>query len=325
MKKKSALILGLILLLVGGVAYAELPPRVSWTPGQLKPVSIAPGGSASYNFTLTHTGILPVLFTHQLRVVAEGSIVPYVTITQPKFPSVFKKGNQATLSVKVMVSTTTPLSVKDGQLVLKRFITVKVGKGTKEIVTDVWRADALPVELTFSTIPLPADPDKTTDEATILGVDIGGPAGAPNGVPDRIDRWIGFTAPESEKKRAAMTLGAKAQQDFFKDYLAHLGEDPNDPAVVARVLAADTRIKAGHCSMYAFGVRPGFSIDDAPWKTYRKNSEELDALFMDTPDRIRAFWKSEKPLVATGGPNVQPEQFRQECLDLGLDLDALPN
>ena len=316
MKKKSALILGLILLLVGGVAYAELPPRVSWTPGQLKPVSIAPGGSASYNFTLTHTGILPVLFTHQLRVVAEGSIVPYVTITQPKFPSVFKKGNQATLSVKVMVSTTTPLSVKDGQLVLKRFITVKVGKGTKEIVTDVWRADALPVELTFSTIPLPADPGEA-GKATLAGIDADR-----DGVRDDMQRQIVFLFPDSEKKRAGLMEETRRNQTFL------LG---NYPAGETGKLQSWTNFvavgKSQTCSNLLFGVGIDSTSTYEQLEAVHTLRRNFAALFQNTPDRARKFNDALGHIGGKALPNISSNetQERQECTDVGINPDAFSN
>jgi hypothetical protein len=81
--------------------------------------------------------------TNQLRVIAEGDIAPFVTLIQSSFPLVFKRGDAVTVRVTVSVPATTPLSVKTGELILNRVL--PNGK-----VTEVWRAEALPVELTFS-------------------------------------------------------------------------------------------------------------------------------------------------------------------------------
>ena len=317
MNKRKSTLLGLALFLISGVVLAvTLPPKISWNPAQLNPASIAPGQTASFSVALIHTGILPIPATNQLRVVAEGDILPFVTVTQPTFPPVIKEGNSVNINLTVTVPQGTPLSVVKGNLTLNRILP----NGT---VKEVWRADALPLELTFSSFFIPPAPNKALDEATIEGVDSDA-----NGVPDRADRFIAFAAPESEKKRMAMTLSAKAQQDFFLDYLDHLGEDPNDATVVERVRGmADVRAKTLYCRMYAFDVHESNSIDDAPWITYKKSSGELRALFMDTSERLRAFQESERPLVATSA-SIRPEtnqEYKQQCLDLGFDPDSLPN
>ena len=133
--KTLSILLGILLLIVGSAAYAALPPRISWTPAQLAPASLAPGTSANYTVVLKHTGILPILATNQLRIAAEGEIKPFVTITQPKFPLVFKRGDQVTVSITISVPANTPAGVKSGNLLLKRIL------NGKEL--EVWRADAL--------------------------------------------------------------------------------------------------------------------------------------------------------------------------------------
>ena len=138
--KTLSIMLGMLLLIAGSAAYAALPPRINWTPAQLAPASMAPGTSTSHTVVLKHTGILPIPFTNQLRIVAEGAIVPFVTITQPKFPPVFKRGNQVTVPITVSVPANTPAGKINGTLVLKRIL------NGKEI--EVWRANALPVTIT---------------------------------------------------------------------------------------------------------------------------------------------------------------------------------
>ena len=43
---------------------------------------------------LKPTGTLPIPATKPLRIVGESGAEPFVTIAQPKFPSVFKRENQ---------------------------------------------------------------------------------------------------------------------------------------------------------------------------------------------------------------------------------------
>jgi hypothetical protein len=74
-----------------------------------------------------------------LRVVAEGAIAPYVTVTPPTFPAVFNRGQSVTFDVMVSVPADAPVGVSDGTLVLKRVIGKKV--------TEVWRAEALAVSV----------------------------------------------------------------------------------------------------------------------------------------------------------------------------------
>jgi len=137
--KRLLLVLGsVLLLLVVGTAGA-LPPRITWNPNPLVTEEIAPGEEVSYAVTLKNTGLIPILAASQLRIVAEGAIVPYVTIEQPKFPSTFKRGQAVTFNVKVSVPDKTSAGEVTGSLVLKRVIRSKV--------VDVWRAEALPVRI----------------------------------------------------------------------------------------------------------------------------------------------------------------------------------
>jgi hypothetical protein len=139
--KTLIIMLGTLLFMLGSAAYAALPSRISWTPAQLSPAGMAPGTSTSHTIVLKHTGILPIPFTNQLRIVAEGAIAPLITITQPRFPSLFKRGDQVTFPITLSVPANTPAGQIKGSLLLKRIL-----KGKE---TEVWRADALPVVLTI--------------------------------------------------------------------------------------------------------------------------------------------------------------------------------
>lgn len=140
LNKIQIFMFGILLLILGSTAQAELPPRISWTPAQLTPASMAPGTSKSYTVVLKHTGILPILFTNQLRIVTEGEVTPFITISQPKFPPIFKRGNQVTFQVTISIPANTPAGIKKGNLVLKRAL-------SNNQVIKVWRADALPVTI----------------------------------------------------------------------------------------------------------------------------------------------------------------------------------
>ena len=136
------ILIGMLLLMVGSAASAALPPRISWTPAQLTPASMAPGTSTSHTVVLKHTGILPIPFTNQLRIVAEGAVAPFVTITQPKFPALFKRGNQVTFQVTISLPANTPAGEIKGSLLLKRILSGRE--------TVVWRADSLPISIQVS-------------------------------------------------------------------------------------------------------------------------------------------------------------------------------
>lgn len=144
LNKTLSILLGMFLLIMGSAAFAALPPpRISWTPAQLTLESMAPGTSANYTVVLKHTGILPIPFTNQLRIVAEGAIAPFVTIAQPRFPALFKRGNQVTFQVTLSLPANTPAGEINGNLVLKRIL-----PNGKE--KEVWRAEALPILIQVS-------------------------------------------------------------------------------------------------------------------------------------------------------------------------------
>jgi hypothetical protein len=317
LKNKKILFAIGIILAISSFAVWATSASVSWDPSRYAPFSIVPGQSTTTIVTFTNNG-QSAINGKKLLLEIRGDVASIVSVTQPNFPTTIKKGESVSVNLSVQTSNDMPIGVIDGSLAL---LETKPNGTTKDIFKT-----ALPIEITISPFLLPPDPG-IEGEATIEGIDIGGgPNGEPNGVRDDIDRWIAFTAPDSEKKRVAMTLSAKAQQDFMIDYLENVGQDPNDEAVIARVRAlADSRIKTGYCLLFVYGVRAGFSSDDVSWKTYSTKSRELEALFMDSPDRIRAFWESEKPLEATNGPILEPDQYKQQCLDLGFDPDQLPN
>jgi hypothetical protein len=331
MNKRNSIILGAVLLLLSGAALAHdtLKQRVSWAPETLNLPSLKPGESTTTSVVLTNASLLKNQKINGEHLAFQITNPNGANITATaKFPKKFEPGEKVTVTLVVSVASSTPAlppRVIAGKVQLIKKDDDDKGKKEKEKGKENDEVKMfekpLTVNIAVSSIPLPPFPNKAEDAKTILGLDVDA-----NGVPDRVEWFIAKTAPDSEKKRAAMTLSAKAQQDFFKDFLAHLGEDPNDAGVIARVRGmADESNRISDCLKYVYGVRPGFSVDDESWKTYRQISSELQAKFMDSPERMRASWQSEKPLVATSGPDIQPEQYKQQCLDLGFNPDQLPN
>lgn len=312
--KRSILIGTAIVLALATFAVWATNTHVIWAPSHFIPSSVAPG--ETMNATVAFKNLGPsAIYGKKLSLEVQGEVAGIVSVAPPSFQKTIKKGDSVSISISVVSPINAPLSVVTGELVL---LEVKPDGTTKQAFNDT-----LPLEITLSPFHLPPAPDTAEDEATIEGVDSDG-----NSVPDRVDRWIGFDAPNSEKKRRALTLSAKAQQDFIRDYLAHLGEDPEAEDVRERVRAmADRRAKAGNCLQYVLGANVGFDVPGAreTWYAYNNKRKEIQVLFMDTPERLRAFWESERPLVATGYPSIPDNQYKQECLDLGLDPDQLPN
>lgn len=131
----------LLLLLAVGAAYA-VPSTVTWVPAPATWV-VTPGEQGTYSEVLTHTGIYPIPIAQQLRVVAKGAIAPYVTITQPTFPTMFKRGNQVTVGITVSVPNDTPFGTINGTLELKRILPNKtylpvLGAAPLTVKVDVW-------------------------------------------------------------------------------------------------------------------------------------------------------------------------------------------
>ena len=161
--KKNAVAGGMIAVLFGAAliavflfysspAPAKSPSRVSWDPPQLATQSMAPGESASYTVVLKNSGAKKIKAKKGLRIVAEGDIAPFVTISQPTFPKKLLSGDEVTVEVTVSIPADAPVSVKTGELVLEH-----VKKKNK--VKYAWRADALPVTVEIlEKLAHPSDP-----------------------------------------------------------------------------------------------------------------------------------------------------------------------
>ncbi|MCI0542801.1 hypothetical protein L0Y69_03580, partial [bacterium] len=187
MKKKLAIILGAVLALVSVGVWAT-NASIMWTPYRLAPASIAPGETLSASVSFVNKGPSTINGTKfALRV--DGDANRIITVGLVSFPQSIKNGDSLTVPLTITVPSSEHIGVVHGELLL---VELHPDGSVKEVVSDT-----LPIEITVSSFHLPPAPDTAEDEATILGVDSDA-----NGVPDRVDRWIGFNAPESEKKRA---------------------------------------------------------------------------------------------------------------------------
>lgn len=288
--KKILLITGLLVLLFTATAWA-IPPRVSWQPEQLIPYSIAPGESREFVVTLKHTGFLPIP-TQQLQVVAEGNAASFVTIAQPSWPPVLKRGNTVDVKLRVTAPTGTPLSVERGELLIKRIL--PNGK-IKEVLFGT-----LPMELTFSIIPLPPDPGEA-GKADLLGIDVD-----QDGVRDDINRYIVFNFPDSEKKREGLKQSARSLNAYLRDR--------EDKAKTRENAIND---KSLDCLGYIFN-------DDLD--TAFKTDDEMIAQFLNTPERSRAQRRADGQMggyVSDNSPSS--ERLARQKAACAFDVDSLSN
>lgn len=288
-------------LFVVGAAWA-LPPRVTWEPERLAPASLARGESATFSVTLKHTGVLPIPATLQLRIVPEGGIVPFVSVTPPVFPPVFKRGNTVTFQVHVTVPANTPFSVMTGKLLLERILP----NGT---VMDVFRAEALPVELTFLSFSLPPDPGEAGNQ-TVEGTDSN-----ENGVRDDVERWIGHSYPSSEKTRAAQFQLAGAFQSMI---IAGVSGNGSDALNLERSLS-----NASDCVRYVMDPRGISSQTHMQARPYVQEKKKLLAEMLNTRDRSMAYAEFHRFLageVIMDPARYTPGDNRQGCVGFDPDL-----
>jgi hypothetical protein len=291
-KKKFSIIIGVVLLLISSSIFAHTS-RLSWTPTELKPMSIAPGESVFIEVKLKASRFRRLRAVKQLQVVAKGEIAPYVSITQPDFPRPFKRGKEVTIGVTITAPDDMPLSVKTGKLVLKRVL--PNGK-----VKRVWRAKKLPVELTFSAIPLPSDPG-TAGKDTLLGIDTD-----ENGVRDDIDRYIVFTHSDSAKVQEALKQEARELSVFLRDA---------DSKELSRANALAEG--ASDCLSYVYDI---YSSDDEAFETYVETKNLLISSFLNTKARSRAYNKADNWLGGMAFGDDEDE--KSKCT---FDPDTLPN
>lgn len=312
-RKIKFLTLAGILLALASFAVFATSASVEWNPNRFAPESIAPGNSANYIVTFINKGPSTINGT-KLSLEIRGEAKTFVSVTQPNFPQTIKKGENVSVTLTIQSPIGTPLRVVNGTLALME-------SKPKGMLKDIFSA-ILPMELTFSTIPLPPDPGEM-GKMTIEGIDVGGnPDGTPNGVRDDIDRYIAFTFPNSEKARMGLTQYAKEDQKFIEDFLA----TANDPVEQKRVTRenADVSSKAMQCSWYTLGyhenslTEPEEILDNA-FAVQKK----LEAQFLNTIERQKVYLDADYLLGGTGGNTSSDD--RTLCQGFGFDPDLLPN
>lgn len=277
-------VIGVLLsLFVVGAAWA-LPPRVSWEPERLAPASLAPGESATYSLTLVHTGFLPIPATRQLRIVPEGAIAHYVTVIPPVFPPVLKRGDRVSVQVTVTAPADAPLSVVRDEILLERIL--PNGK-----TLEVFRAEALPVELTFSPIALPPDPGES-GKVTVEGIDSNA-----DGVRDDIERFITLTFGSSAK-----TVSALRQEAIYSQKALLTQTREESLALIPEM------VRAVECMEY-------LKVPDSA-------SKAITARIINTDARYRA-WAADEGRVSGHGWKIRlPDQWKSSC---ATNPDSLPN
>lgn len=286
------ILLGAFLGLFGIGAWAATP-HLAWIPDRLAPDSFVPGTNTSYLVTLQNLGPKPLSEAPHLTVEVRGDIAPYVTVQDPKFPGAIRSGGMIGITLRIAVPTDVPLSVKRGELVLLK----RLPNGTvkEEFLPP------LPVELTFSAIPMPGDPGEAGKQ-DLLGIDSNG-----NGVRDDIERYIVFAYPDSAKRREALMQNARTLSDYLRDH-----EDKTKTRENGK-----TGDRAIDCLAHVFN-------DDL--EASNKAGEELDAKFLNTKERSRAYRKADVQMGGyvsdTGLAVNRLNRQKAACL---FDADALPN
>jgi hypothetical protein len=168
-------------------------------------------------------------------------------------------------------------------------------------VKEVWRAEELPVELTFSAFVLPPDPGEVGKE-TLAGIDTDG-----NMVRDDIDRYIVFTYPDSAKVREALKQEARSMTPFLLD-----ADDKQKSR--EHSLTSD---QAWYCLSHVFN-------DDLDRADVAESVMRVQLL--NTRERSRAYNKADAQLggmSSDNGPSSQRlARNRAAC---AFNPDVLPN
>ena len=296
--KKISITLMLVLIALVGTAYAKTV-RIAWDPIRLAPESIAPGETRSFSVNLKNTG-LETFETEHIGIVLSGDVASMMTARKPVFPKKIKRGESVSVVFDVTVPSTAPMSVLRGTVVLAKQDDDRGGehkgrgrdKNAKEVVSD-----ALPVELTVSSIALPPDPGEA-GKKDVLGIDSDA-----NGVRDDIDRYIVFTYPDSEKTRMALSQYAQEEQIFLRD-----SNDKQKSIENSRLIE-----RSMNCLSYIFrqDINQWFDMTSL-----------LDAELLNTPERSRMEIRANSHLGGQGGGGSSDEENKAACT---IDPDTLPN
>jgi hypothetical protein len=290
-RKTKFLTLAGILLVLASLAVFATDANIAWNPGRFSSASVAPNESFNTIITFTNRG-LSNINGKELSLEVRGAAVGIVSVTAPSFPENIKKGESVPVNISIHAPSDQTVRVVTGTLVLLK---MKSDGKTKEVF-----GDALPIEITLSPFPLPPNPGEA-GKATIEGIDSDG-----NGVRDDIDRYIGFTYPNSEKVREALKQEARALTPFLFD-------------------AGDKELTRGN----------GLEMEKGLYCTYHiaRSVEASMAIrtpffvqFMNTKERSRAYWKANQQLGGTVTSDEIAELKQNEYNTLcTFNPDLLPN
>ncbi|MFA5831239.1 MAG: hypothetical protein WC878_05410 [Candidatus Paceibacterota bacterium] len=301
LKNKKILFAIGILLALSSFAVWATSASVSWTPARYAPYSVEPGQATTTTVTFTNNGP-SAINGKKLSLEVRGDAASAVSVTQPNFPTTIKKGESVSVNLSVQTSSDMPMGVIDGTLAL---LETKPNGTTKDVFKSV-----LPIEITVSPFLLPPATPADEEEATIAGVDLD-----ENGVPDRVDRWIGFSYPQSEKRMMALTEMAKTEQKFMMD---HVADPSNELKAQENSLLSS---KNQNCQWYVFGATvPGSQSDEAMWAVI-KDTKTLLALITNTKERYNAYFSAENYL----GGMIYSGDRRNYKSDCSFDPESLPN
>ncbi|MFA5831650.1 MAG: hypothetical protein WC878_07540 [Candidatus Paceibacterota bacterium] len=305
LKNKKFLIAVGILLAFFSVAVWATSASVSWVPARYAPWSMESGQSTTTTVTFTNNGP-STINGKKLALEIRGDAASIVSVNQPSFPTTIKKGESVSVNLSVQTAPEMPIGVIDGTLVLLE----TEPNGT---IKDIFKS-TLPIEITVSPFLLPPTTPDDEEKATIAGTDLD-----ENVVPDRIDRWIGFAYPQSEKRRMALTEMAKNEQKFMMDYVA----DPSNKAKAREnsLLSSKTQ----NCQWYVFGAIGLNSLNETERLIAQdivfRDTKKMLALMTNTKERYNAYFSAENYL----GGMVYSDDDRTYKTDCSFDPDSLPN
>lgn len=310
MNTKKSVIIGAILLLISGAVFAHttLRPKIHWIPETLNLPSLKPGESITTTVVFTNTSLLSnqKLKGEHLAFQTESGAGTHLTATA-LFPKKIAPGEKVTVTLVVSAASSTqalPPRVISGkvQLVKKERDNDndkdKREKGEKE-KTRLLGTPIL-VNITISPFPLPPEPNKTLDDATVEGIDSNG-----NDVRDRTERYIGFTYPNSEKLRMGLMQDARVYEAILRDS----GDK------VATRSHSQAQSDYLYCLSYLFG----HNLDAS-----EKAQGELKANFiLDTDLRIRANHNANTQFGGMVSDAIPEEsEMKSRC---SFNPDTLPN
>jgi len=345
MNKRKSILIALALILLSGAVFADkaIKQKVIWAPETLNLPSLKPGESTTTSVVLTNASVLNQKI--------EGEHLGF-KVTNPNgatisatanFPKKIAPGQKVTVTLAISIASSTPAlppRVISGTVQLVKKDDDSEKKGEKDDGKEKAKLFEKPllVNIAVSSIPLPPFPDTAANNATVLGIDIGGnPDGTPNGVRDDIDWYIATTMPDSEKARMGLTQYAKEDQKFVADFLA-TANDPVEQKRVTRENDVEGR-KSSYCMQYTLGYidrkkydfNPDGTIvgdlgrkDEAALRNAFTVSDKLEAQFLNTTERQVVYGNADALLGGTGSGG-EGWDARTLCKEFGFDPDLLPN